>query len=430
MKKIKLLVILFLFAFSFLISSKIQAYIFGLKSFDNTIQNIQQIEEKYQIRLPVVGFIFDPRWDHVLETINNLWDKLWKDRVYHITVSPNMFSAQQVADWYFDQQYISVFKAIKDNDLKVIFRTMHEMNWWRYARWSNPQTFQDARIHVWQLSRKVWLDQYNILFNFSVNHRDMPTNQTPSQKAKLIQCSPWQKLKLQCYTFEDYYPWNDYVDIMWVSFYNRWKATSNRLRLSPNRIINDPNRDTLNRLKQYLKPIFIDEVATTAVFYTWSYNPDQSKQIYESDFYRKNLRLTQLRDFLVNEPLIYWALYFNTDYTDWLHYPMIWEADRSLINLFRDKFYFWFRDIYNSSNNDFYKSESIKLFQTFVYTAWSKTILLPSHYQKDFLRAIKAFSKWSSDISTMRSKIMDIDIQSLKEEKMKLIISKLQKLFE
>jgi len=61
MKKIKLLIILLLFSFSFLLSSKIQAYIFGLKSFDNTIQNIQQIEEKYQIRLPVVGFIFDPR---------------------------------------------------------------------------------------------------------------------------------------------------------------------------------------------------------------------------------------------------------------------------------------------------------------------------------------------------------------------------------
>ena len=175
--------------------SKTEAYIFWLKSSDNTIENIQQIEKKYKVRLPIVWFIFDPRWDNVLATINNIGTWLGKDRVYHITISPNMFNAQDVADWKFNKEYTSVFQAIKDNDLKVIFRTMHEMNWWRYARASNPEIFKQARIHVWKLSRKVWLDQYNILFDFSINHRDMPTLQNPSQSAKLIQCSPWQKEK-------------------------------------------------------------------------------------------------------------------------------------------------------------------------------------------------------------------------------------------
>jgi hypothetical protein len=40
----------------------------------------------------------------------------------------------------------------------------------------------------------------------SVNHRDMPTNQTPSQKAKLITCQLSNKIKKKCFTFEDYYP--------------------------------------------------------------------------------------------------------------------------------------------------------------------------------------------------------------------------------
>lgn len=427
--KLRILIIFFLTSCIFNLWSNVNAYIFWLKSSDNTIKNIQKIEQKYKIRLPIVGFIFDPRWDHVLKTINWLWSWLGLDRVYHITVSPNMFSAQEVADWKFDQEYISVFKAIKNNDLKVIFRTMHEMNGWRYARASNPKSFQKAWIHVWQLSRKVWLDQYNILFDFSINHRDMPTNQTPSQSAKLIQCSPWQKEKLKCYTFEDYYPGNDYVDIIGVSFYNRWKATSNRLRLSPSKTISDNSRNTLNRMKQYLKPLFIDEVGTTAVFYTWAYNNKRSKELYNKEYYKKNLRLTQLRDFFLAEPEIYWAIYFNTDYTDWLNYPSLGEADWSIINLFRDKFYLWFRDLYKGSNNNFYKSDSIKLFQTFVYSFSWKTVLLPSHYKKDFLATIKWFSSGSNNTGAVKSKIMKIDIANIQDKKMKLIISKLQFLY-
>ncbi len=428
--KFRILITFLLMSFIFGFTSDVNAYIFWLKSSDNTIENIQQIEKKYKVRLPVVWFIFDPRWDNVLKTINSLGTWLWIDRVYHITVSPNMFSAQDVADWKFDKEYISVFKAIKDNDLKVIFRTMHEMNGWRYARASNPETFKQARIHVWKLSRKVWLDQYNILFDFSINHRDMPTLQKPSQSAKLIQCSPWQKEKLKCYTFEDYYPGNDYVDIIWVSFYNRGKATSNRLRLSPNKTIGDNSWNTLNRMKQYLKPIFIDEVWTTAVFYTWAYNNKKSKEIYQKDFYRKNLRLTQLKDFFLSEPLIYWAIYFNTDYTDWLNFPTVGEADWSIINLFRDKFYLWFWDLYNWSNNNFYKSDSITLFQTFVYSINWKTILLPSHYKKDFLATIKTFSSWSNNIWKIQSQIKNINIDNIQDKKMKLIISKLQILYK
>lgn len=35
---------------------------FGFKSWDNTPENIVFTEKKYEIDLPVVGFIFDP-WD-------------------------------------------------------------------------------------------------------------------------------------------------------------------------------------------------------------------------------------------------------------------------------------------------------------------------------------------------------------------------------
>jgi hypothetical protein len=50
------------------------------------------------VKLPIVSFIFDP-WDesNVLNSIDNIVDILGTDRIYHFTVSPDMFSAQEVA---------------------------------------------------------------------------------------------------------------------------------------------------------------------------------------------------------------------------------------------------------------------------------------------------------------------------------------------
>lgn len=51
---------LFVFGIVFL-GSKSEAYLFGMKSFDNSIENIQRIEKEYKLELPIVSFIFDPR---------------------------------------------------------------------------------------------------------------------------------------------------------------------------------------------------------------------------------------------------------------------------------------------------------------------------------------------------------------------------------
>lgn len=354
MKTIKRILILFLLT---LWISTTNWYVFWIKSADNTIWNITQIQDTYNFDFNIVWFIFDPRSEDVLRTINNLNEYFWTWKIYHITLSPNSYSAKQVSEWIFDEQYRQFFQTIKDNDLKVIFRTMHEMNWWRYPRWSNPDNFKQARIHVRELSREMWLNQNNILFDFSVNHRDMPTNETPSQSAKLITCN---KYKTDCYKFEDYYPWDNFVDIVWVTFYNRWKATYSRQRYTPNRILNDTSWNTLSRLKSFNKPIFIDEVWTTAVRYTWLYNHMLSKAVYETDYDKKNERLLQLKDFMLQNPEIIWMTYFNTDYTNWLKKWTAWEADRAVINLENDKIYFWIYDLtYNESTNDFNKLNNL-----------------------------------------------------------------------
>lgn len=395
MKHLKILIGLFISLISLSITNW---YFFGLKSADNTISNITDIESKYWFDIPIVWFIFDNVNGDTLYTIQIFKDYLWTGRIYHITISPKSYSAKEVAEGKFDTEYKKLFKIVKDDDLKVIFRTMHEMNWGRYPRWSNPEYFKQAWIHVRELSRKMWLDQSNILFDMSVNHRDMPTKRTPSQSASLITCDQNSKYKTithqtfvktgyktetvtkkvaiqqtaleklmnkpvqyknvtetktvaypiyktsteqvqNCYTFEDYYPWDEYVDIMWVTFYNRWKATYGRQRYSPDRILNDPAWNTLYRLEKFDKPIFVDEVWTTAVRYTWSYDFAKSQEVYKNNYDDKNNWLNSLRDFLLVNNSIWWALYFNVDYTNWLQNWTAWEADWSVININNWKYY-------------------------------------------------------------------------------------------
>lgn len=320
-----------------------ESYYFWLKSADNTPENIAIIENKYNVNLPVVSFIFDPRDENdVLNSIDRIIEILWTDRVYHFTISPDMYSANDVVLWKFDAKYSAFFKKIKEKNLHVIFRTMHEMNGWWYPRSSNPEKFKAAWIHVWTLSRVAWLNEENILFDFSVNHRDMPTNWVPSQSAPLIQCNIG---KDDCYHFEDYYPWDEFVDVVWFTFYNRWKANSNRLWLTPTQILYDPNWNTYERVKALNKPIVIDEVATTSVRYDWNYNFEKSRSEYLNHNERKDNWIHQLWEFLVNRPEIVAAIYFNTDYTHGLSFNVIWEADRAIVNIEDNKVYWGFQEL-------------------------------------------------------------------------------------
>lgn len=336
--------VLLIWFFSLFINQNIsESYYFWLKSADNTPENIEAIENTYNVNLPVVSFIFDPRDENdVLNSIDRIVEKLWTDRIYHFTISPDMYSANDVVLWKFDAQYTAFFKKIKEKNLHVIFRTMHEMNGWRYPRSSNPEKFKAAWIHVWTLSRVVGLSNENIAFDFSVNHRDMPTKWKPSQSAPLIQCDI---TKDDCYHFEDYYPWDEFVDVVWFTFYNRWKANSNRQWLTPTQILYDKNWNTYERIKSLNKPIVIDEVATTSVRYDWSYNFEKSRNEYLNHDERKNQRIHLLREFLVHRPEIIAAVYFNTDYTHGLSFKVIWEADWAIVNIEDNKVYGWFDEL-------------------------------------------------------------------------------------
>ncbi|MBP6086439.1 hypothetical protein KA478_04655 [Patescibacteria group bacterium] len=51
--------------------------------------------------------------------------------------------------------YKAFFELIRDIHIKVVFRTMHEMNGGRYPRSSDPANFAKARQRIWKISREV-----------------------------------------------------------------------------------------------------------------------------------------------------------------------------------------------------------------------------------------------------------------------------------
>jgi hypothetical protein len=82
----------------------------------------------------MVSFIRDDYDTQAQDTLTKLPSTLGTGKIYHITLSPRAYTAQQVAEGIYDWEYSLLFKNIKESKLKVIFRTMHEMNGGRYPR--------------------------------------------------------------------------------------------------------------------------------------------------------------------------------------------------------------------------------------------------------------------------------------------------------
>jgi hypothetical protein len=315
----------------------------GIYSQTKTVQEIQDVEKKITpYQLQVSAFIFDRYSRQGSSVVKDIVNKLGTgERIYHITLSPELLTATQVASGYFDSEYRTFFEDVKKYNMKVIFRTMHEMNGGWYARWSDPTSFKRAWKRVYALSREVGLDKSQIQFDFSFNRHDMPLDRgkvkddegyVPNQSSPLITCDLAQKAKTNCLTREDYYPGHQYVDIIWFSVYNWGKATSNRQWLSFIDIIFDQERNNRSRILTKKKPIYIDEIGTTAVYYNQAFDWWKSQKTFALDKYDKSKWLHDLAEFVDNTPEIIGMSYFNVDYTHGLAQRIIGEADWKIID--------------------------------------------------------------------------------------------------
>lgn len=181
---------------------------------------------------------------------------------------------------------------------------------------------------------------------------------------------------------------------MGVTFYNRGKGNSNRRRGTPDQIVNAAGRRTLDRLKKFDKPIFVDEVGTTAVNYTGAYSYTKSLEVYANNKTLKNTRLLQLKDFLLREQRIVGAIYFNVDLTDGLKNWTLGELDRSVIDFANNKFYEKILDIYEAGKPNPYTA-LYTLFNVQRLTLNQTTHLIKTDYikpVKDLYADIVAYS--------------------------------------
>lgn len=313
MKKFFFLLSLFLITFS----QASAEFAFGIYPEANSTNNQLQIEKKYDFESPIVGYIFDSFEQSDAEHLSRAVQTFGTGRVYHVGISPMGLSAAQVANGEYDEQYMRFFEVVKETKAKFLFRTMHEMNGSWFSWSGDPVNFRKAWIHIYELSRKAKLDTSNILFIFSANSEDLPAAMDGVIGGEMIYCTPKLHVETACKALEDYYPGDAYVDMMGLSLYNwgrgrpeSWSHWKGFYELFDNR-----SSDIYSRLQSYRKPIFLDEVGTTAVDFKGEWNFDKVVKAYSDDFGRKDYWIAQMREEIKKFPEIVGAMYFNRDKT-------------------------------------------------------------------------------------------------------------------
>lgn len=137
-----------------------------------------------------------------------------------------------MASGSFDDSYSRFFRTARELKVKVLFRTMHEMNGGWYSWSSHPADFRRAFRHVSKLARFHALPKSTFKMVFSVNSLDLPTKDTvPNQSSPLVHCEldgPVTEEMPFCPTFEDYWPGDEYVDVVGTTLYNWGRAKSDK----------------------------------------------------------------------------------------------------------------------------------------------------------------------------------------------------------
>ncbi len=353
MKKILTLLLTIIYVFEINAANALEnSYLFWLRLQDNDYDIIPKIEERFDTFVPIVSVIYDDFSTWEIKKLAKTFEKLWKNRVYHVDINPFWYTLKELIDskdhkWW-EKKYKTLFKLIKKYEVKVIFRFLHEMNGWWYSWASKPNEFKIFWKMVWNWSREEWLDKSDILFDFSVNSQDLPAipGALINQWTPVITCNQEIKKKTWCLTFEDYYPGDEYIDTVGVTIYNWWKWARSETWANwrtPMEVINEPWYHALDRLKKLWKPIFIDEAWTTSIYHNWKYDIYKLMDIYDKyhswtidklAFWTeiKNNWIKQYHNLLLSPQIIWW-IYFNADVTYWLRdRSKIWELDWTAID--------------------------------------------------------------------------------------------------
>lgn len=291
-------------------------------------------EKNYSTTVPIVGMIFDTYGETESTYLDYIVAKMGTGRIYHISISPYGFTALEVEEWYYHTAYRRFFADMKRLDIKVVFRTMHEMNGGWYSRASEPDSFKRAWRIVHTMAREEFdLQSDRLLFSLSFNSQDLPSTELrPTQTSYYEYCSQWRVDNIwRCPRMEDYYPGDRFVDMIGVTLYNRGRSRPAGWSIwkSPDYLFDEAG--LLTRLKQRNKPIIIDELGSTAVNFQWEWSQTKTTEVFTYERVHKDRRLRQLRTLLNTHPQIRAVVYFNIDATAGATKQVLWQADRSVI---------------------------------------------------------------------------------------------------
>jgi len=350
MKKIISAVILF-FIFSTQIFAFENYFIFGLRLQENDYDIAKRIEDEFKVKIPVISLIYDDfeKWEAL--KLYSTFKTLGNDRVYHISINPFWHNLKDLithkTHMWWEKKYRNLFKIIKKTNSKVIFRFLHEMNWGWYSRASDPYNFPTFWKMVWNWSREEWLDRSNILFDFSINSQDLPAIPWAviGQSTPVITCNQEMKAKTWCFTFENYYPGDEFVDLLGITIYNWWdwaRMDDWAHWRSPLWVINEPGYWTLDRMKKFNKPIFVDEAWSTSIKES-SFDNNRNIASYKQNHSwipwniavwtkAKNDWIWELKNLYIDPQILGWA-YFNADVTyGFTDRSKVWELDWTAID--------------------------------------------------------------------------------------------------
>jgi hypothetical protein len=167
-------------------------------------------------------------------------------------------------------------------------------------------------------------------------------------------------------------------------------------------------------MKAFNKPIFIDEVGTTAVNYAGAYSFQKSLEVYKTTYDLKNTWLLQLRDFLKSEKSILGANYFNVDLTNGLQNRTLGELDRSVIDLASNKFYTAIMDIINAGEKiEKNSSNLLNLFNIRYLNLSGAKLFVPSQYLKPVQDLYKQVMTNTTSSSAQLAAIQSLEDQGI-----------------
>ncbi len=297
-------------------------------------EQILQREDEHDTTIAIIGLIFDKYEQEERRYLTHVVSMMGTWRIYHISLSPFGYTAKEVWQWIYDKEYKLFFEDMKKLNIRVIFRTMHEMNGWWYSRASHPEDFQPAWRRVWKLARTTYnIQSDKLLFSLSFNSQDLPTtDERPTQESVIRFCSQREiDHKGRCPRKTDYYPWDKYVDLVGVTLYNRWRSRADKRSKwkTPRELRTEYDLGTT--LLQRNKPIIIDELGTTAINFTGRWTMQKAQKSFMTNSKDKDAWLTQWQSLLEEYPMIKAIVYFNLDSTEGMSKQVGGQAEWSMI---------------------------------------------------------------------------------------------------